>query len=612
MNAVLNFTFDGQVIRAMSDENGRVWFVGKDICKILKFTNPRKAMTDHCLEEAKFHSLIDSMGRSQEARILGPIDVMQLIRRSTLPVPDRFESWLLQEVWPALYKPAAGELSAAHQAQLDQVQSILEISNAVIKSGVSARKSLSVALDQINGHKSGVAEPFRDRIMARIAARESANEASNDQAPVGLPTDQPHNQARNLMTSMTTFIFNDQTVRAMGDADGKAWFVGKDICKILEFKDPGKAMAAHCLSETKLYPVATSGGTKEARILGPIDVMQLIRRSTLPVPDRFESWLLQEVWPALYKPAAGELSAAHQAQLDQVQSILEISNAVIKSGVSARKSLSVALDLIHAQTGIAVAPFKELLRGRNSQSEDEIKTSESVSPAKALKTGDLTGESVQAWHAFMALPAHERCLKLTWIAGTNARAAVLWQLCEHHHKKAAIGFEASAVKVSANDIVERSGQFFGCSVSGVRSTMSDMINEGLLHVLPHVDNVTRKIWLDWPVLQASLESAKFPELIFLELKWVAKNRAEMVVLHALIGAANQTISKLSPSALESQYRAMVDIDASALTRAVKSLLAAEMIEQVGASDSRCIRLVPGKVEKLLEQFYLTDFQKLLG
>ncbi len=414
------------------------------------------------------------------------------------------------------------------------------------------------------------------------------------------------------MNAVLNFSVDGQLVRAMGDEQGNAWFVGKDICKILGFKDPGKAMTAHCLSEAKFYSVTTSGGTKEARILGPIDVLHLMRRSTLPMTERFESWLLQEVWPALYKPVAGESGAAHQAQLDQVQSILEISNAVIKSGVSARKSLSVALDVIHAQTGMAVAPFKELLRVRNSQSGDEANTSESVSPTRALKTGDLTEESVQAWRAFIALPAHERCLKLTWIAGTNARAAVLWQLCEHHHKKAAIGFEASAVKVSANDIAERSGQLFGCSVSGLRSTMSDMIQEGLLHVLPHVDNVTRKIWLNWTVLQAALESAKFPELIFLELNWVAKNWAEMVVLHALIGAANQTISKLSPSALESQYRVMVDIDASALTRAVKSLLAAGMIEQVDASGSRCIRLVPGKVEMQMEQFYLTDFQKLLG
>jgi prophage antirepressor-like protein len=414
------------------------------------------------------------------------------------------------------------------------------------------------------------------------------------------------------MTAVLNFSFDGQSVRAMGDEDGKAWFVGKDICKILGFKNPNEAMSVHCLDQAKIYPVATSGGTKEARILGPIDVLQMIRRSTLPVPELFESWLLQEVLPALYKPVAGESGAAHQAQLDQVKAILEISSAVIKSGVSARKSLSVALDVIHAQTGMAVAPFKELLRGRNSQSEDEANTSESVSPTRALKTGDLTEESVQAWRAFMALPAHERCLKLTWIAGTNARAAVLWQFCEHHHKKAAIGFEASAVKVSANDIAERSGQFFGCSVSGVRSTMSDMIQEGLLHVLPHVDNVTRKIWLDWPALQAALESTKFPELIFLELNWIAKNKAEMVVLHALTGAANQTIIKLSPSALESQYRALVDIDASALARAVKSLLAAEMIEQDGASDSRCIRLVSDKVEKLMEQFYLTDFQKLLG
>jgi prophage antirepressor-like protein len=165
------------------------------------------------------------------------------------------------------------------------------------------------------------------------------------------------------MNAVLSFSFDGSPVRAMGDADGKAWFVGKDICKILGFKDPGNAMTAHCLSEAKFYPVATSGGTQEVRILGPIDVLQLIRRSTLPVPEQFEPWLLQEVLPSLCKPVAGELGAAHLAQLDQVKAILEISQAVIKSGVSARKSLSVALDLIHAQTGMTVAPFKQLLQG---------------------------------------------------------------------------------------------------------------------------------------------------------------------------------------------------------------------------------------------------------
>jgi hypothetical protein len=368
------------------------------------------------------------------------------------------------------------------------------------------------------------------------------------------------------------------------------------------------------LSEAKFYPVATSGGTKETRVLGPIDVLQMMRRSTLPVPERFESWLIQEVWPALYTAQKDQAGAADLGQLHQIQAILEISNAVIKAGVSTRKSLSVALDMIQAQTGMRVAPFKDLLRRRISPGADGVDVGEATSPVplKALQTGDLSVDAVQAWKDFMALSLHERCLKLSWLAGTRTRAAVLWQFCERHHRRAAIGSENSAVRVSASDIADRAGQFFGCSVSGVRSTMSDMIQEGLLHVLPHVDNVTRKIWLDWPALQAALESTKFPELIFLELKWVAKNRAEMVVLHALIGAANQTISKLSPSALESQYRAMVDIDASALTRAVKSLLAAEMIEQVDASGSRCIRLVPGKVEMQMEQFYLTDLQKLLG
>jgi len=411
------------------------------------------------------------------------------------------------------------------------------------------------------------------------------------------------------MNAFLSFSFAGHQVRGMGDKDGKAWFVGKDICKILGFQDHGKALAAHCLSVAKFQAIPDSmGRSQEARVLGPIDVLQLMRRSTLPVPEGFESWLLQEVLPALYKSGASAPGDAHQAQLDQVKSILEISNAVIKSGVSARKSLTVALDLIHAQTGIAVTSFKDLLRGRISPEGDQVCTAESTATGKALQTGDLSEDAVQSWQAFMALPAHERCLKLTWLAGNRTRAAVLWYFCEMHRRKAAVGFAGSAFKVSANDIAEKS--FVACSVSGVRAAMSDMIDEGLLHALPHVDNVTRKIWLDWSAVHSVLQSARFPELIFLELNWVAKNKAEVVVLHALTVATNQAVSKLSPSALESQYRAMVDIDASALARADKSLLAAGMIERVDANDSRCVRLVPGKVEQLMEQFYLTDLQNV--
>lgn len=409
------------------------------------------------------------------------------------------------------------------------------------------------------------------------------------------------------MSAVLTFTFGDQTIRAMGDDDGKAWFVGKDICKILGFKNPNKAMADHCLGDARFSPVQTSGGEKDVRILGPIDVLQLIRRSTLPVPERFESWLLQEVLPALYKPSAGSSREAHQAQLDHVKSILEISQAVIQSGVSARKSLAVALELIQAQTGMRVAPFKELLQGRISQAQSDVVPARSGKKVLELRTGDLNEESVQAWREFMGMTAHERCLKLLWLGGTSARAAVLWYLCERHARKWAIGFEGSADKISANDIVQRVGQVFGCSVSAVRAAMSDLIDEGLLHELPHVDNVTRKIWLDWAALDALLKATSFPEPVFLELNWIAKNKGEMVVLHALSKAAGSIT--LAPAALEAQYRPKFGVTALGLSRAVKALISAGLVER---GKGNFLSLAPDKVEKLLEQFYLTDLQKLLS
>ncbi len=242
-----------------------------------------------------------------------------------------------------------------------------------------------------------------------------------------------------------------------------------------------------------------------------------------------------------------------------------------------------------------------------------------VAPERPLQTGDLSDAAVRAWLEFVAMPSHERCLRLAWLAESRAQAAVLWRVSEHHRMTKRLGSDLSYKSISAQEIARRYGNLFGCSRSSIGQAMSDLLDEGVLLARPHVDNVTRKIWLHWPALQERLQSTQWPDRHWLELHWIAKNKAEMVVLHALQGTlvdGQQDIQvPLSPRELERLYRPQfgAGVDSSGISRAIKALTAAGAIEQPGElSRSRGGRLVPGRVEGQLQAFYQQDLQKLLG
>ena len=44
---VKQFQFDGSAVRVV-DIEGEPWFVGKDVAERLGYTNPSKAISDHC------------------------------------------------------------------------------------------------------------------------------------------------------------------------------------------------------------------------------------------------------------------------------------------------------------------------------------------------------------------------------------------------------------------------------------------------------------------------------------------------------------------------------------------------------------------------------------
>ena len=107
-------TFDcpiGGSIRSIVIDD-QPYFVGKDICDTLGYTNSSKALGDHCRGITKRYPIVDSLGRTQAVRVISEPDLYRLITHSKLESAQQFESWVFEEVLPSIRK-SGGYMHAA-------------------------------------------------------------------------------------------------------------------------------------------------------------------------------------------------------------------------------------------------------------------------------------------------------------------------------------------------------------------------------------------------------------------------------------------------------------------------------------------------------------------
>lgn len=89
----------------MLEENGTILFCASDVAKALGYSNPRKAVTDHCRCVTKRdvpHP--QAPDKTIEMSFIPEGDVYRLIVRSKLPDAEKFERWVFDEVLPCIRK----------------------------------------------------------------------------------------------------------------------------------------------------------------------------------------------------------------------------------------------------------------------------------------------------------------------------------------------------------------------------------------------------------------------------------------------------------------------------------------------------------------------------
>jgi prophage antirepressor-like protein len=117
-------TWDELEFILATEIDGKPYFVGTDVAKALGYSNPRKAILDHCKGVTKrdtpTSSGIQSMSYINEG------DLYRLIMKSKLPSAEKFESWVMDEVLPTIRK------TGSYQKPLTTVEQIQVIATGFL------------------------------------------------------------------------------------------------------------------------------------------------------------------------------------------------------------------------------------------------------------------------------------------------------------------------------------------------------------------------------------------------------------------------------------------------------------------------------------------------
>ena len=109
---------------------GKIYFVGIDIAKALGYSNPSKAVIQHCKGVTKLG--IPSKGGKQETNCIPEGDLYRLVTHSELPSAERFENWVFDEVLPTLRKTGSYEMPKKKK-EPDKKKKNLSATNMLVK-----------------------------------------------------------------------------------------------------------------------------------------------------------------------------------------------------------------------------------------------------------------------------------------------------------------------------------------------------------------------------------------------------------------------------------------------------------------------------------------------
>ena len=128
------------------------------------------------------------------------------------------------------------------------------------------------------------------------------------------------------MNDITTYDFNNTSIRVVMDDAGEPWFVAKDVADALDMRDAEK-LTRRLPAKTKVtLKVGTPGGEQQMLCINEQGLNMAVLRSNKPEAEPFIDWVCGEVLPSIRKTGQYSVEAPSPAKqaLAMAQALVDL------------------------------------------------------------------------------------------------------------------------------------------------------------------------------------------------------------------------------------------------------------------------------------------------
>ena len=195
MNDLKIWNYEDSTVRTI-EIDGEMWFVGKDVAKVLGYSNTRDALAKHVDEEDKATVAIHDGSQNRNVTVINESGVYALIFGSKLPTAKKFKRWVTSEVLPSIHRTGSYGIDTTltpelqvliqhermmqeQKKQLDDVQQKVDaIQDTFILAPENWKKDVRVAVGKLSMMISGdysMMQELYEQIYALLEDRAGAD-----------------------------------------------------------------------------------------------------------------------------------------------------------------------------------------------------------------------------------------------------------------------------------------------------------------------------------------------------------------------------------------------------------------------------------------------------
>ena len=173
-NDITIFNFDQAEIRVVLDEQGKPWFVAKDVAVNVLGMAVAKDLARRIPERMKDGRSVPTPGGVQEMLCINEPGLFMAVMKSGKPEAEPFCEWIAEEVLPAIRKTGQYRIPDKPMTLLELFQQQAEMFKMQVDLNVEIeRKQLEMKAEQ---ERQAAIQAEHDQAIAKITAKQSAFE----------------------------------------------------------------------------------------------------------------------------------------------------------------------------------------------------------------------------------------------------------------------------------------------------------------------------------------------------------------------------------------------------------------------------------------------------